>query len=195
MARAGLSPKEKLMDTHKIPALFVGLTLGAFGALAAAQPQASTSVMPPQTASVQESKPMAHSHEDRPMMGKEPHHVLAMAYHQNLLVFAKALQDETDRAGYVEVEFARAAEKEMRRSLAEMKLHHQGHVLTMNGAMQEQMNEMKKKMEKHNTELITMLDALEKEVNMEKPDAKRVSTMAANFYTHCSAMVDLEHKK
>ena len=42
-----------------------------------------------------------------------PHHVLAMAYHQNLATFAKSLHEQTMQASSVNVEFARAAVTEM----------------------------------------------------------------------------------
>lgn len=179
------------MINHKIRTLRVALTLGAFGLLApAAQPQGNPTEPPPPAAKGME--PMPHNHGDHLMMSREPHHVLAMAYHQNLLVFSKALLDETAHASSVDVEFARAAEKEIRRSFAEMKLHHTAHLLTMDQSMHKEMREMRRKMEKHHTELITMLDALEKEVNLVKPDPKAVNAMAAHFYAHCYAMTKME---
>ena len=65
-------------------------------------------------------------------MSKEPHHVLAMAYHQNLATFAKSLHERTMQASSVNVEFARAAVTEMRRSFDQMKQHHQEHMQAMN---------------------------------------------------------------
>ena len=50
------------------------------------------------------------------MMANERRHVLAMVYHQNLAAFAKALHEQTARANSVNVEFARAAVTDMRRS-------------------------------------------------------------------------------
>jgi hypothetical protein len=138
-------------------------------------------------------QPMAHEHKDHLMMANEPHHLLAMAYHQNLMTFAKALHEQTAQATVVDLEFVRTAEKEMRRSFAEMKLHHEGHVKTMSAAMHTKMAEMRTRMEKHHTELVTLLAALEKEVNLPKPDLKTVSTLAANIHTHCRAMADMEH--
>ena len=44
-----------------------------------------------------------------------------MAYHQNRAAFAKAVQGQTARANSVNVEFARAAVTEMRRSFDQMK--------------------------------------------------------------------------
>ena len=126
------------------------------------------------------------------MMANEPHHVLAMAYHQNLAAFAKVLHEQTARASSVNVEFARAAVAEMRRSSDQMKQHHQEHMQTMSAEMRAkmsgQMSEMMQQMETHHTELNTQLTALEQEVQATTPDAKKVSTLAASVHTHLDAM-------
>lgn len=121
-------------------------------------------------------------------MANEPHHVLAMAYHQSLVVFAKALQNQTQKAGSVDVEFARAAVSEMRRSHGEMKQHHQGHMRTMSAEMTATMSGMMQRRETHEAELNTRLTALEQEVQSATPDAKRVSTLAASVHSHLDAM-------
>ncbi|MBK5292225.1 MAG: hypothetical protein JJE04_11175 [Acidobacteriia bacterium] len=53
-------------------------------------------------------------------MANEPHHVPAMAYHQNLATFAKRLHKQAMGASSVNVEFAQAAVAEMRRSFGQM---------------------------------------------------------------------------
>src|ERR1017187_7548209 len=107
---------------------------------------------------------------DMSKMMQEPHHVLAMAYQQNLAAFAKALHEQTAQATSVNVEFASAAVAEMRRSFDQMQQHHQQHMKT------------------HRTELNTQLTALEQEVQSATPDAKKVSTLAADVQTHLDAM-------
>jgi hypothetical protein len=179
------------MNTKNLPVL-MALILGAFGAATAAS-MVDDAAPKPKSAAMKGMKAMTHDHQDHLMMANEPHHLLAMAYHQNLMTFAKALHEQTAQATTVDVEFARTAEKEMRRSFAEMKLHHEGHVMTMSAAMQAKMADMRQRMEKHHTELITLLAALEKEVNLAKPDVKIVSTLAANIHTHCMAMENMEH--
>lgn len=128
---------------------------------------------------------MSHDHM---MMADEPHHALAMAYCQNMTVFAKALQEQTARASSVDVEFARAAVTEMRRSFEQMKQHHQEHVQAMSAEMQTKLSGMMQQMETHQAELNTQLTALEQEVQAATPDAKKVSTLVASVHTHLDAM-------
>jgi len=125
---------------------------------------------------------------DMSKMMQEPHHVLAMAYHQNLATFAKALHEQATRASSVNVEFARAAVAEMRRSFDQMKQHHHEHMQTMSAEMHTQMSGMMQQMETHQTELNTQLTALEQEVQPTTPDAKKVSTLATSVHTHLDAM-------
>jgi hypothetical protein len=127
------------------------------------------------------------------MMANEPHHVLAMAYHQNLTVFTKAVQKQTAGASSVNVGFARAAVGEMRRSLDQMKQHHQEHMQTMSVEMQTKMGGMMQQMVTHQTELNTRLTALEQEIQSATPDAKKVSTMAASVHSHLDAMSKMKH--
>jgi hypothetical protein len=148
------------MNTKNLPVL-TALMLGAFGAASAAAMVDDAAPKPGRPA----LKPMTHD-PDHLMTANEPHHLLAMAYHQNLMTFAKALHEQTAQATTVEVEFARTAEKEMRHSFAEMKRHH--------------------------ADLVTLLAALEKEVNQAQPDLNTVSTLAADIHTHCLAMENLE---
>lgn len=140
---------------------------------------------------------MTHDHGDHLMMANDAHHVLATAYHQNLANFAMALHEQADRAAFINVAFARAMEIEMRRSFGEMKLHREEHVKTMSAEMRTKMSGMGKQMDIHQAELIALLDALEKEVNLAVPDAKKVSTLAASIHAHCDAMTktDWDHQE
>ena len=163
------------MKTTVISTMLVALALGAFGATASTvQHEGHTT-----------KKEMSHDHM---MMANETHHILAMAYHQNLATFAKALHEQTAGASSVDVEFARAAVTEMRRSFDQMKQHHQEHMKTMSADTHTKMSGMMQKMETHQTEVNTQLSALEQEVQSATPDAKKVSTLAASIHTHCDAM-------
>lgn len=129
------------------------------------------------------------SHDHMMMMANEPHHRLAMAYHANLATFAKALKEQTANASSpVNVEFVRAAAAEMRRSFDQVKQHHQAHMTTMSADMRTKMGPMMRQMETHQAELNTQLTALEREVQMAAPDARKVSTLAAGINTHLSSM-------
>ena len=163
------------MKTTVISTILVALALGAFSATAStAQHEGHTT-----------EKEMSHDHM---MMANDTHHILAMAYHQNLATFAKALHEHTAGASSVNVDFARAAVTEMRRSFDQMKQHHDEHMKTMSADMHTKMSGMMQKMETQQTELNTQLTALEQEVKAATPDAKKVSTLAAGVHTHCGAM-------
>ena len=167
------------MKTKIISTILMALALGAFSAMATTAQHEGHST--------QGKQKMPHDHMMMDM-AKEPHHVLAMAYHQNLAAFAKALHEQTMAASSVNVEFARAAVSEMRRSFDQMKQHHQEHMQTMSAEMQTKMSAMMTKMETHQTELTNQLTALEQEVQAATPDAKKVSTLAASVHTHLDAM-------
>jgi DNA anti-recombination protein RmuC len=184
-ANLKLFKRRNKMKTKVISTLWLALSLGAFSATASAQHEGHATTKAP-AKSAPQGKP-AHDHMMMEM-AKEPHHVLAMAYHQNLATFAKSLHEQTMQASSVNVEFARAATTEMRRSFDQMNQHHQEHMQTMSAEMHTRMSGMMKQMETHHTELNTQLRALEQEVNAATPDAKKVSTLAASVHTHLDAM-------
>ena len=157
------------------------LSLGALGAMAATTEQAGASTKPAMRA----KKGMARDHMTK---ASEPHHVLAMAYHQNLAAFAKALHEQASSAAPVNVDFARAAVTEMRRSFDLMKQQHQEHMQTMSAEMHTKMSGMMGKMETHQTELNTQITALEQEVQSTTPDAKKASALATSVHTNLDAM-------
>jgi len=163
------------MKTTKLVAMsLMALSLGAFGAIATAAEHKGHSPM---------GMEMAH----------EPHHVLAMAYHRNLATFAKALHDQTAKASSVNVEFARTAVAEMRRSFDQMKQQHQACMQAMSAEMQAKMKDKMQQMEPHQSQLNEQLTALEQEVQSAAPDPKKVSTLASNVLTHLDAMSKMYH--
>ncbi len=171
------------MKTKVIATIVMALTLGALsGTPAIAQTNKGQA-----HSTTQGKKGMSH---DRMVMAmaNEPHHVLAMAYHQNLATFAKALHEQTARASSVNVKFARAAVAEMRRSYDQMNAHHQEHMQTMSAEVKTKMSGMMKQMETHRSELNAQLMALEQEVQSATADPKKVSTLAASVLTHLDAM-------
>jgi hypothetical protein len=125
---------------------------------------------------------------DMSAMKLEPHHVLAMAYRDNLVTFAKALRQQAGNATTVTPEFAGAAVAEMRRSFDQMQQHHQEHMKTMSEPMKSHMSEMIQKMDTHKTAVEEHLGALEKEVQAGTPDGARVSEHIAEVLKHCDAM-------
>jgi cytochrome c556 len=174
------------MKTRVTAAMLMILSLGAFGAVAAtAQHEDHSTHKGASQSTTQGKKAMSH---DQMSMANEPHHVLAMAYHQNLAAFAKVLQKHAAGANSVNVGFARAAVTEMRRSFDQMKRHHQEHMQTMSADMHTRMSGMMKQMVTHQAELNGDLTALEQEVRLSTPDAKRVSRLAASVHSHGTSM-------
>jgi polyhydroxyalkanoate synthesis regulator phasin len=132
-------------------------------------------------------------------MKQEPHHVLAMAYQDNLVNFAKALRHHAAEAKTVNPEFARAAVAEMKRSFDQMQEHHQEHMKTMDEKMKAQMADMMKQMDAHHSAIREHLAALDKEVQTSAPDAKGVSEHVAEILKQCEGMSKMhggtmEHK-
>jgi hypothetical protein len=156
--------------TKVVSMAVIALSLGAFGAIATAGEHKGHSAM---------SMEMAH----------EPHHVLAMAYQRNLAIFAKALHKQTTGASSVNLEFARAAVAEMRRSFDQMKQHHQACMQAMSAEMKGTME----KMEPHQKQLNDQLTALEQEAQSAAPDAKKVATLASTVVTHLDEMSKMHH--
>ena len=171
------------MKTKVISTILLALSLGAFSAMAVT---AQTKKVQSKSAT-QGKKEMPHDHMMMDM-ANEPHHALAMAYHQNLATFAKSLQEQTAGASSVNVEFARAAVAGMRSSFDQMKQHHQEHMQTMSAEMHTKMSGMMQQMETHQNELNTQLMALEQEILLSTPDANKVSTLAASVNSHLDAM-------
>lgn len=60
-----------------------------------------------------------------------PHHVLAMAYRENLITFTRALQQQVTGSKIVDRDMARPAVAEMRRSFDQMQLHHKAQMAMM----------------------------------------------------------------
>jgi len=76
--------------------------------------------------------PMAN---DAARMMSGPHHALAMAYGEALASFARAVNAEASKSQTVNVELARPATTEMRRSFEQMKVHHTAQMATSGMAM------------------------------------------------------------
>ncbi len=175
------------MKTNAISTIMMVLSLGAFSAVDTIA-QTKKTQSPPASQGKKEMPP------DHMAMAaaNEPHHLLAMAYHQNMAAFTKALHDQTASANSVNVVFARSAVAEMRRSFDQMKEHGQAHMQTMTTEMHTRMSGMMKQMETHHAELNTQLTALEQELKSGTPDAKKVTTLAASVQTHLTAMSKME---
>lgn len=124
-------------------------------------------------------------------MKQEPHHLLAMAYKDNLVTFAKALQHEASQTKPINPEFVRAAVAEMKRSFDQIQAHHQDHMKTMDDKMKAQMAGMLKQMDAHHAAIQEHLAALDKEARTSAPDAKNISTHVAEILKQCDGMTKM----
>lgn len=126
--------------------------------------------------------------QDNQVMAKESNYVLATAYHEGMVAFAAALNGQTMNGGPVNVDFARAAVVEMRRGFDQMKKYNDLYVGTMSAEARSKSTVTMKELEAHRTELNTQLTALEQEVKLAKPDAKKLSTLSASVHSHLDSM-------
>jgi hypothetical protein len=164
------------------------LSLGVFSAtIAGAQSSAAPAATP--QAAAQSKDAMAHN---QMMMANEPNYVLATAYHQSMLVFAKALHGQAVGAMTVNVEFARAAVTEMRRSFDMMKKYNDEYMETISAEVRTNTATMMQQLETHRADLNVQLTALEKEVALDVPDTKKVATLTTEVQTHLDAMSMLD---
>lgn len=122
------------------------------------------------------------------MMAREPHHVLAMAYNDNLRTFAKTLQRPAGRSESPDSVMARAAVVEMRRSFNMMKQHCQDHMATMSDTMRAQMSTMMQQMDTKTASINVHLEKLEREVSYSSLDGRKISLLADKIIHSCDGM-------
>jgi cytochrome c556 len=132
-------------------------------------------------------KGMAHMSGMGAMMNT-PHHVLAMAYRDNLVTFAKALRGRVAQSKAVDVEFARPAVVEMRRNFDQMKQHMGAQMSTMSDSAKKAMAGMMQGMETHTGALAEHLAGLEAEVGGSMPDPAKVTQHTREILKQCDAM-------
>ncbi len=121
-------------------------------------------------------------------MMEGPHHVLAMAYRDNLAAFARVLGGHVTDSTTVNLDLARPAVAEMRRSFDQMQQHHQAQMTMMGDVPKPAMSEAMQHMETHVMALSEHLTALEAEVNAGTPDPKSVSAHTSEILKHCADM-------
>ena len=121
------------------------------------------------------------------MMGG-PHHVLAMAYRDNLATFARALRGQVTQTKSVNLDLARPAVFEMRRSFDQMREHHQAQMKMMGDHAERPMPPGMQHMDTHLAALGEHLTALESEVNASMPDHRQVSEHATAILKQCAEM-------
>jgi hypothetical protein len=123
-----------------------------------------------------------------------PHHVLAMGYRANLMTFARAVRAQSTKSATVDLDLARPAVAEMRRSLDQMQQHHAAQMATMGPGATPPMKESMDHMASHLTSVTEHLTALEAELNASTPDPKRVSEHASGILKECDGMAPMAAK-
>jgi cytochrome c556 len=175
------------MKTQKysmIPAAASLLALLMSGAAATGMAQAPA---PPHSKMPRHQEGMKGMQGMSDMMGG-PHHVLAMAYRDNLAAFARALQGQVTQSKTVNLDLARPAVAEMRRSFDQMLQHHQAQMTMLGDSTKPAMSGTMRHMETHLTALGEHLMALESEVNASTPDPKKVSEHTTEILEQCAGM-------
>jgi hypothetical protein len=127
-------------------------------------------------------------------MTSGPHQVLAMAYRDNLVTFAKALRGHGNDATPVNLEVARPAALEMRRSYSQIVQHHSAQGALTTGHRDSSMAAMKEHMDSHLTTLGQHLTALEAAVNAAVPEPKTVRAHTTEILKHCAGMSSMHAK-
>jgi hypothetical protein len=176
------------MKSKSICTILVTLSLCVLGATVTHAQSPATPATAAQ-ATTPSKDAMAH---DQMMMANAPDYVMATAYHQSLLTFARALNQQAVGATPVNVKFARDAVTEMRRSFDMMKKYNDEYMETISAEVRTNTATMMQQLETHRADLNVQLSALEKEVALDTPDAKKVATLTTAVQTNLDAMSKLD---
>jgi hypothetical protein len=167
--------------------MFMTLSLCAFGATAAIGQSPAT---PPNAAkATNQSKDTAAKQIKK---AKEPNQVLASAYHQSLLTFSQALHGQAVGSAPMNVDCARSAVTEIRRSYDMMEKYNKKYMETLSAETRTKEAATTKQMETYRADLNVRLTELEKEIALDVPDAKTVATLTTALQTHLNAMSKLD---
>lgn len=123
-----------------------------------------------------------------------PHAMLAMAYRDNLMTFGRALKSQIAKSKTVDVDLARPATVEMRRSYDQMRQHHQAQSSMMGTSTDAAMMTKMKDMDAHLAAVDHHLSALETEVKAGTPDPKKVLEHLNEALKECEGMSSMHAK-
>lgn len=104
-----------------------------------------------------------------------------MAYRDNVATFARAIQRQATLAKAVDLDLARPAIAEMRRSFALIQLHHQAQMAALADQSTQQMGTRLAGLNEH-------LTALGSELNAGTPDPKKVAAHATEILHQCAGV-------
>lgn len=129
-------------------------------------------------------KPVPKGEMDMASMHKDGHHALMMAYHHNAVAFTRALWEISSDGTIENIDIARFAFSEIKRSIEKMDEIHKMHMSTMgkmDAAMMEKMKPMMEKMEAEKAAVKGHLQALESALNGNAPSAQEIEMHAATL--------------
>jgi hypothetical protein len=132
---------------------------------------------------------------DMDAMKKSPHHIVMMAYKHNLLTFSQALRDMSNGGKFEDVDLARNAFAEIKRSMEKMEEVHQLHKKTMKPEMMTMMKPMMEKMQAENVLIKEHIAALEKALQATAPNALDVNKYASELVIQLEKMDMPDRKK
>ncbi len=156
-----------------------------------AQRPASPARMSQHQDSTKDMKDMKGMHPGGMMGG--PHQILAMAYRDNIAIFGRALRGHLASSATVNLDLARPAVAEMRRSFDQMKEHHQAQMMMADNPKPARSEPMQH-METHLTALGEHLTALESEINGAAPNPARASEHTDMILKECAGMSPMPAK-
>lgn len=142
-------------------------------------------------------KPMPKDAMDMSKMHADGHHALMMAYHHNAVAFTRALWEIAADGKLENVDIARAAFAEIKRSLEKMDEIHKMHmskVGKMDAAMMETMKLMMDKMEAEKAALKGHVQALENALQANSPSAEEIEMHTAALLLKLEKMGMAEKK-
>lgn len=127
-------------------------------------------------------KPMPKDKMSMDAMHKDGHHELMMAYHHNAVAFTRALWEMSSDGTIENIDIARAAFAEIKRSMDKMDEIHKTHMAgmgKMDAAMREQMKPMMEKMEAEKAAVKGHLKSLEDALSAATPNAAEIEMHSA----------------
>jgi hypothetical protein len=127
-------------------------------------------------------------HQMQQKMMQNPKHMLALAYHKNLVTFGLALKKAAQQGATVPRDFARATITEMRRSADQMDIYHEEAARSLPAELQAQHAEMAKKMGAHLVEMRAQLAQLDNLAKGERIDSKEVLAHLEIIFQGCQGM-------
>ena len=180
-----------MTSRHSTGILILLLTAGAGPGLVAQQP--ASPKMPQHQDSTKAMKDMKGMHgSGMSGMTGGPHQVLTMAYRDNITTFGRALRGHLASSRTVNLDLARPAVAEMRRSFDQMKEHHQAQMMMDN--TKPAMSEPTQHMEAHLTAVGEHLSALESELNAGTPSPARATEHTNMILKECAGMSSMPAK-